>query len=356
VKICHIITTIDAGGAEKHLLTLAKGQVELKNDVSVIVLKGMNELEETFSKSKINIIDVRKKSFVRQIIYFRKIVSDYDIVHAHLPRSELVTFFSSIHPKIKFFVTRHNAEPFLSGTPFIRCSSIVSKLISTNIRLVIPISETVQDFLFERREILPGRQSVVVRYGVEGNGQVVFQDTYKSDTTLKIICVARLEFQKDLPTLIQSIKILEQFRFNVSLDIFGSGSLEGELNKMIINLNLTSKIHLMGKTNDMDGVMKNYDILVLPSRYEGFGLVLLEAMKNGVPIIASNARAICEVLGPDYPGLFKIGDENVLAEMLVKFHDDRTYRAKLNTYLNERRERYSSKTMIDQTLQLYSSY
>jgi glycosyltransferase involved in cell wall biosynthesis len=72
------------------------------------------------------------------------------------------------------------------------------------------------------------------------------------------------------------------------------------------------------------------DIFILCSNYEGFGLVLLEAMQLRVPIIAANNSAIPEVLGFDYPGLFRTSDLESLIKVLNKFYYSRT---KLN--LNE---------------------
>ena len=75
---------------------------------------------------------------------------------------------------------------------------------------------------------------------------------------------------------------------------------------------------LVGITDQVSKVMRGFDIFVLTSRYEGFGLVLLEAMSNKVPIISSNSDAAVEVLGDNFPLFFQIGDFESLASLILK--------------------------------------
>jgi glycosyltransferase involved in cell wall biosynthesis len=63
------------------------------------------------------------------------------------------------------------------------------------------------------------------------------------------------------------------------------------------------------------------DLFVLPSKYEGFGLVLLEAIQAGTPVLAAKNSAIPEVLGTDSEGLFPNGNPDELFRKIVKFHD-----------------------------------
>jgi glycosyltransferase involved in cell wall biosynthesis len=72
--------------------------------------------------------------------------------------------------------------------------------------------------------------------------------------------------------------------------------------------------------------MRDFDIFVLTSRYEGFGLVLLEAMSNKVPIISSNSAAAVEVLGEEFQLFFQIGDFESLGKLILKVLSSRTER------------------------------
>jgi glycosyltransferase involved in cell wall biosynthesis len=67
--------------------------------------------------------------------------------------------------------------------------------------------------------------------------------------------------------------------------------------------------------------LRSLDIFVLTSKYEGFGLVLLEAMQVGLPIVASDIAPIREVLGEDFPNLCKVGDEDEFALKIMQLKE-----------------------------------
>ena len=84
------------------------------------------------------------------------------------------------------------------------------------------------------------------------------------------------------------------------------------------DLGIAKYISWVGKTSHVNTFFDVSDIFVLSSKYEGFGLVILEAMSRRTPILASCSPAIIEILGQNYPGLFPIGDSNSLAKLLER--------------------------------------
>ena len=84
----------------------------------------------------------------------------------------------------------------------------------------------------------------------------------------------------------------------------GDGPLERKLKLLSRDLNLLDNVHFLGRKEDVASFLSSLDLFILTSRYEGFGLVLLEAMDFKIPIVASNISAIPEVLGVSHPGLF----------------------------------------------------
>ena len=102
----------------------------------------------------------------------------------------------------------------------------------------------------------------------------------------RVISVGRLTHQKGFDNLINVWKIVSQKHPDWILDIYGDGELWEQLNEQITNATLNNTIVIHPSTHDIFEKMKESSIKVLTSRYEGFGLVLIESMINGVPCIS----------------------------------------------------------------------
>lgn len=104
----------------------------------------------------------------------------------------------------------------------------------------------------------------------------------------KAICVGRLDYVKNIDLLINAWKLVTDQYPDWCLDIWGNGPLKEKLQNEINKLKLTNKVKLCGVSNNLDCIYPEYSLFVLPSRYEGFPLVLVEAMSFGLPCIGFN--------------------------------------------------------------------
>lgn len=105
----------------------------------------------------------------------------------------------------------------------------------------------------------------------------------------KIIAMGRLNNQKGFDLLIEAWSKLESDFKDWEVNIFGDGALKEQLQKQIDNKNL-KKIFLRGYSKDVAKDMADASIFVLTSRYEGFGLVLLEAQALGLPCVSFDCK------------------------------------------------------------------
>ncbi len=122
---------------------------------------------------------------------------------------------------------------------------------------------------------------------------------------LKVGSLARLSFEKDLGTLIRGFTL---FHNSISprstLEIYGEGPELESLKELIITLKMQDSVFLMGKTSNPAEVLSEFDVFVLASKFEGFGMALLEAMAVECKIIAARNTAIVEVVGTEGAGIF----------------------------------------------------
>jgi glycosyltransferase involved in cell wall biosynthesis len=321
-KVTHLITTIERGGAEKQLLTLTSEQVQSGLKVVVLYLKGKPDLRNEFEESGVEVNDLLiGKSFLKQIFllskYLRKNPSP---VHAHLPKSELL---AAIVITRKYFVfSRHNSEPFWPCGPRI-ISNLLSKFVCKRASQGIAISNAVRSYLIKQGEIPNGYTVDVVYYGFQKDistnsvGMNLITNLMNGrNSNYKIGTIGRLVPQKDYPTLLSAFSNVLESVPNIELYVVGEGYLQKDLIELSDSLGINDNVHWLGKTEYIKEFLSKIDLFILSSKYEGFGLVLLEAMVAKKPVIAANNSAIPEVLGKTYEGLFSTGDANALVQQI----------------------------------------
>lgn len=304
--VLHVITTICRGGAENQLIALIKEQATSGRKVSLIYLKGEPELLKLLNQMGVEVhSQYAGLSPLAQVIKIKHFLRDKELlIHGHLPRAELICALAKGNNPL--FVTRHNAEKFFPAAPkFI--SSMLSRFVVRRSKTVIAISQSVSKFLEEQKELPPKVRSEVVYYGFTSHHEEIntgkLRESLRIPARAKIVgTVARLTDQKDIPTLLRAFSEIN-LDSDLRLLVVGDGPLRDELKKLAKELGIQEQVIWAGRTSDVFAHLCLMNVFVLTSTYEGFGLVLLEALEAQLPIVASNISAIPEVLGQEYPGL-----------------------------------------------------
>jgi glycosyltransferase involved in cell wall biosynthesis len=341
ISLVHIITTIDLGGAEKQLLALTTRQVQNGDKVEVIFLKSKPQLLDKFIAVGVKVNNqFHKLSFLQQVLLLMKRRREGDVVfHAHLPRAELLCALA-LKPR-SFVVTRHNSEPFFPKAPA-RISRLLSRFVMAKAFASISISKAVTNYLKISRELQDCSHNFIIYYGLED--LLLRNETYiehKSDV-FKIGTASRLVPQKNLQLLLNALKVLSEIepkKFHLS--VAGTGPMFTDLKSQALELGLQDSISWLGQIQDMTKFYHSIDVFVLSSNYEGFGLVLLEAMAHGVPIVARGTSSIPEVLGESHPSIVKSSNPEELARGLSKIMNDYEYVERCLEYQSKQLEKFS---------------
>jgi glycosyltransferase involved in cell wall biosynthesis len=342
VRILHVITTLDLGGAENQLFILSRKQVMAGNQVSVAFLKGTGKLAKKFKKSGIE-VDFRlaNKNFLFQIVLKNLYYRDFELLHLHLPRSELI--FSIFPLNLPIINTRHNAELFLPKAQKVKwLSMILAKISTRKTYSVVAISHSVKNYIKARKEISSNSKITLIYYGIGNNKNQIINtrnSVIKSHNSLyfRIGTIARLVDQKRIDILIKGYAQFVQFCPNSKLEIIGEGKRKNDLIRLSSTLKCEDKVHFLGESLDPWRKAKKWQCFILTSAYEGFGLVLLEAMANGIPIIASRIPSTEEVLGIEFPFLFDPENDQQLFHLIKKviesnFDFNKYYSARLKVF------------------------
>ncbi|MEW6616664.1 MAG: glycosyltransferase [Thermodesulfobacteriota bacterium] len=365
-KVLHVITSINRGGAENHLYDLVKLQIERGLDVSVAYLKGDGYWRQRLESLGATVYPLKLKHFgeISPIIRLRKVLSveHHDIVHAHMPPAELYTRLALLGKSIPLIVSKHNIEPFCKY-PF---DGLLGRWVIRRADNVIAIAKAVSQFVQKPPYRVPSDKVSTIYYGLDiGPYQSV--EGYRV-TNLKrqlgipkdaylVGTVARLTKQKSLHTLIKAFARFDnEYQKSARLLVVGRGELEQKLKRLTHKLGIAQKVIWAGFRKDIPVVMNALDLFVLPSLYEGLGLVLLEAMAAGTPVVASRVGPIPEVVAEGKTGeLFDVGNEVALCELIHKFSSE-TLRNKYGmegpSWVNRH---FSLDTMAEKTLNIYKS-
>jgi glycosyltransferase involved in cell wall biosynthesis len=172
---------------------------------------------------------------------------------------------------------------------------------------------------------------------------------FKNSKIPVILCVARLAPEKDLPTLIRAFSIVRKER-PAKLVILGEGSERAKLEALVKELGLDGDVWMPGFVDNPFKFMKRATVFALSSRFEGFGMVIAEALAVGTPVVSTDCPSgPAEILGEGKWGkLVPVGDHEKLAEAILETIENPPDREKLK----ERGRDFSLDRIGQQYLQL----
>lgn len=270
--------------------------------VKVVPLKGTPELLDEFLGLGVTVdLSLLRKNFLTQLLLIKCKRMKSDIWHAHLPQAELLLAFTG---KNRLVISRHYGGKFYPSAPNF-LSTFLSRVASRKASQIIAISDFVAMYLRNSHEVSQHKVVSVVRYGFdqsEFNKGINFGDDKKNriERFVKFGTLARLSPEKDLETMIRGFsEYSKRTSDKPNLEIYGEGGERHELTRLINDLKLNRQVFLMGRTSLVAKTLREFDCFILSSRFEGFGMVLLEAMAADLPIVCSRIPAALEVLGED---------------------------------------------------------
>ena len=342
-KILMFTRTMGLGGTENVILNICES---LKNDFDFTVISSggvnVNKLNELGIKHY-SVEDISSNNlllFIRNLNKIKKILKDenFDIIHTH---HRMAAFYISIlKPKALLYHTMHNT---FNDKKFLTKWSLKKFII-------VPCGNTVKKNLIDVYGFSE-KKIHLIENGVRStfySEEIAEFEKIKNNGGKIFSFVGRLCEQKGIDELLKAWEFNRNTKSH--LFIFGNGPLE----KLVIdNSKKLLNVHYKGFTNNPLNVISESDCLILPSRWEGLPLTILESMSVKTQIICSNISSNREIIDSDKLGYtYELGNTTSLFKLIESFSNNELKDTTSNAY-NRFCEKYSFEAFIKKYKELY---
>jgi glycosyltransferase involved in cell wall biosynthesis len=368
VRVVHLIKATEIAGAERHLLTLLPGLVERGFDVRLILLHPPDNPVDHFVQA----LEAGGAAVERQIIRRhldpplfgalrrRLRALQPDILHTHLIHADVYGIPAGRAAGVRRIISSRHADDPFRRLPIMRALNAVLWRMATD---GIAISDAVRRFC-EEIEFAPPGKVTTIHYGIRAPARPIDREAASAALRAElgiepsaplIGFVGRLIWQKGMIYGLQAFARVLLKRPDARLIVVGDGERRAELESRARRYGIASRVFFLGWRTDVPRLMAGFDIFLLPTLQEGFGLVLLEAMAARTPIVASAVSAVPEIVAHGETGLLvPPRDPAALSQALLTLIADPPLRQHMGLLGEDRLETaFSAERMIDATLRLY---
>ena len=309
IKVVEFIGRIQDGGAETLVKDYALLMDKERFDVTVLCedYKEESANYKTLRKNGVKIVTMYERSFFLNRVFarifgkryvsilFRKAIKKIrpDVLHAHLEVLEILYYARDVLDGIKLFFTCHNPPKDLIGDGRPPERDACRYLLDHNQLQIIALHEQMakeidQMFGIDNTQVVrnaidlnrfrTGKPKSEIRkeLGIEEKAYVIGQ-------------VGRFAYQKNPEFTLKVFKELLKKRDDANLLMIGRGKQETSLRRMADELGISERVYFLISRDDIPELLKAMDVFILPSRFEGLGIVLIEAQASGLPCVVSDA-------------------------------------------------------------------
>ena len=357
MRILYVITGLGLGGAEKVVIDIADQMNNLGHDVKIAYLTGKVVVRP--QSNSIELIPLELNSFVdfyKASKQYHNLLKHFqpDIIHAHMVHANIFTRLNRIiSHNYKLISTAHsNNEGGQARMLAYRLTHYLSD-VTTNVS-----NKASQEFV--KRHAVPVNSIVTVYNGIDLKKFTYTPPVDKLKDKITYIAVGRFHDAKDYPNLLSAFSELKNKQLHREIELLIVGQTDDviypKLQEFIIKNNLESAVKILGKKDNIPRLLSHANYFILSSKYEGFGLVIAEAMACGCFVIATDCGGVREVLG-DTGILVPPQDSQALAQAMQQALSLTDEQIEVNNKRARKRieELFSLEKSVEKWLEIYEA-
>lgn len=370
MNIVHLIPNLDKGGAERICLDICDELGRMGHTVKVFIFENINKYKQVYPNIDIEFVPIKYKlSLVRknviEIDLLAKKISEFNpsVIHSHLYLANIVAL--ELQPAKHFIHVHSNIPPLKRMNISALFNPKTAGIYYEQKKVYNAIKKTDVTFLTIAKEsfnyITKNLSHLNAKIVLEHNainlnrfkgGQIQRLD---ENGTFQIISIARLIDYKGHDLTIDVAEQLKKLKFNFFITIFGKGTERTHLQNLIDEKKLNSCVKLAGLTNHPEKALISSDLYFHPTKYEPFGLVLIEAMASGIPVITTDGQGNRDIITDGVNGLFfSERDPLIIAKAIISIHDNIVLRENLIKNGKEYAQNFGLPSYCAKLIELYS--
>lgn len=347
-----------AGGAERMVIQCAPRLRAAGWEIKVITLAGSGEMVKDLQARDVPVVELGLERNL-SLVNITKLMSIWskdrpDLLHTHLFHAGILgrsaAKVAGLSPVV---VHQHGPEMKRS-----RLRSFLDRSTTRWVTIFVASCQAVSEIM-RAREGIPGSQIEVIYNGVE-----YLYEPHKLNKNgipgrkdiPTLVYSGRLSPEKGLITLVQALAVVYQAGLPYQCLLVGEGSARQEIEQEIRRLGLEEVIFLLGRQDDVRALLKNCDVFILPSIWEGASLALLEAMAAGLPVVATSTGGTPELVDEGVTGiLVPPSDSAALATAIERLLGSSELRKQMGAAGSKRvNEKFRIERTVDQISALYA--